>query len=226
MVQGFVTQREPFEDGQLRVVVVDDHATFGELLELAINAEPGVRCVGVAHGARTGLELIRRTRPDVVVMDVELGDGDGVEVTAEVTAAFPDVRVVVLSARVDSRVMRRALAAGACGLLPKSGPLVQALRVIREARRGGLEIDPTLLRALMMPQEAPARPDLTARELEVLELLALGMDVRRISAQLSISPHTCRGHVKRILSKLDAHSQLEAVATALKLGLIRTAASA
>ncbi len=212
----------------LTVVVVDDHATLAELLELAVSAEPGLRCVGTASGMAAGLELVRRLRPDIVVMDVELGDGDGIEATSVLTRECPEVRVVVLTARVDARILQRAADAGACALVPKSGPLMHTLRSIREAERGGLDVDPGLLRELIQQRARGALmsvPELTAREYEVLALLAEGLDVRRISERLTISQHTCRGHVKRLLTKFDAHSQLETVAKAIKLGLVSAASA-
>ncbi len=213
-----------WSDDDLRIVVVDDHATLAELLTLALQAEPGLRCVGSAASAAEAHDLVRRARPDVVVMDVELGGDDGLVLTAALTRELPDLRVVVLTAKVDSRVMQRAVDAGACALLPKSGPLMQTLRSVREARRGGLDVDPAVLRQLLRRQQqeatATARVDLTARESEVLRLLATGLDVRRIAQALTISEHTCRGHVKSLLRKLDSHTQLEAVAVANRLGLV------
>lgn len=219
--QGGVTDSVGSGERALRVVVADDHATFADLLSMAIDAEPGLECVGTAGGAKECRRVVEELAPDVVVMDVELGDGDGIETTAELVEEWPRLRVVVLTAKVDTVVMHRAAAAGACALLPKSGPLLATLRSIKQSRAGGFEIDAGLLRDLVTsPDGTRMSVDLTARETEVLALLADGLDVRRIATQLVISQHTCRGHVKSLLRKLDAHSQLEAVAKAARLGLV------
>jgi DNA-binding NarL/FixJ family response regulator len=212
----------------LRVVVVDDHVTFTELLSLALRHEDGLECVGTAKSVAMGLAMVDHLLPDVVVMDVELGDGDGIEATAELTCRHPDLRVVVLTARVDRSLVQRAADAGACCLLPKDGSLIETLHALRTAQSGGLIVPPALLMRLMSrPTETQDRPrpeplpfTLTDRERETLAALSEGLDVRRMSARLGISPHTCRGHVRRLLAKLGAHSQLEAVALAQKHGLL------
>jgi DNA-binding NarL/FixJ family response regulator len=210
----------------LRVVVVDDHATFTELLALALRHEEGMDCVGTATGAAMGLAMVEHLRPDVVVMDVELGDGDGIEATTELVRRHPDLRVVVLTARVDMALMQRAADAGACCLLPKNGSLIETLRALRTAQPGELVVPPGLLMQLMsrpadtVGRTEPAPVTLTARERETLTALSQGLDVRRIAALQGISTHTCRGHVRRLLAKLDVHSQLEAVAVAQKHGLL------
>ena len=140
-------------------------------------------------------------------------------------AARPELRVVVLTAHGDVRVMRRAAKVGACALLPKDGSLPELLDALRNARPGGFRVHPALLHALITEDLAGlARsggpPALTAQEQRVLDLLAEGRDVRSISRQLDISVHTCRGYVKALLVKLDAHSQLEAVVVARTHGLV------
>lgn len=209
------------------MVVVDDHATFAELLALGLAAEPGLQCVGTARTAAEGAALVRAVRPDVAVLDVELGDAhhDGIDLAGRLIRELPGLRIVILTARVDARVMQRAATAGACALLPKSGPLVRTLHSIRAVEVGRFDVDPALLGRLVGRQAGPP-PELTAREHEVLQLLAVGLDVRRIARHLTISEHTCRGHVKHLLAKLHAHSQLEAVVTAQRLGLLASSAPA
>jgi DNA-binding NarL/FixJ family response regulator len=216
---------------ELRIVIVDDHVIFTDLLALALRHEEGLVCVGTATTAAMAMALVDHTRPDVVIMDVELGDagGDGIEATTELTDRYPDLRVVVLTARVNLKLMQRAADARACSLLPKNGPLLETLQALRTARAGELTVGPALLMQLMArppaPDQAPLAPvTLTARERETLQALSEGLDVRRMAAAQGISQHTCRGHVRRLLSKLGAHSQLEAVAVAHKHGLLRDAA--
>ena len=203
----------------LRVAVVDDHTTFSDLLCLALNAEDDLECVGTAGDRDATLTMVRDVRPDIVVMDVQLGGDDGVEVTAELTSHHEDLRVVILTAHASRDLMRRAIAARACGLLPKNGALPDLLRTLRSARRGGFVVDPHLFQSLLEKPEDPL-PALTPRELMVLRQLASGKDTATVARQLGLSVHTCRGYVKSLLVKLDAHSQLEAVAIAIRRGIV------
>ena len=221
-------QREPAHERIARVLLVDDHRTFTDLLALALRGEADLEFVGAAHRAAEAEALVGKLRPDVVVMDVNIGPDDGIELTARLTAAHPGLCVVVLTAHADTVLMQRAVQAGACGLMPKDGSLPEMLNGLRSARPGGLVVHPTLLRTLVT---APGGGDgsalapgavvaLTRREEEVLRMLADGKDARTIARALDISLHTCRGYVKTLLMKLDAHSQLEAVAIAGRQGLL------
>jgi DNA-binding NarL/FixJ family response regulator len=205
---------------EIRVVVVDDHRTFAELLALALRAQPDMDCIGIAHSVEQALHLLGALSPDLVVMDVQLGDGDGIAATAQLTKTFPDLRVVVLTAIVNPSLMRRALEAGACALLRKDGALEEMLHALRSAQRGGFAVHPELLMELVKNNPAIPLPSLTERERQVLQLLAAAEDTRSIARELGISVSTCRGYVKNLLAKLGAHSQLEAVVIAMRHGLI------
>lgn len=208
-----------------RVLVVDDHRTFAELLSFALEAEDDLECVGTATSMAEALVMTERLAPDLVTMDVQLGDGDGLAAAALLTRKFPDLRVVVLTAFVDGPLMRRAIDAGACALLPKDGSLPEMLQALRSAERGGFSVEPTLLMSLAgrgVPRQRP--PVLTQREQEVLQMLADAQDARVIAKELGISLSTCRGYVKSVLAKLGAHSQLEAVVIGMRQGLIRVVA--
>ncbi|NUO36210.1 MAG: response regulator transcription factor [Dermatophilaceae bacterium] len=202
---------------------MDDHRTLADALCLAISAEGGMECIGTAHGAREATDLVATASPDVVVMDVRLDDGDGVEVTRTITNDRPETRVVVLTAHVDESLLTRAADAGACAVLPKGGPLTELMESVRTAPRDGFAVHPLLLRALISPASVsrPTPDLLTAREREVLTLLAEGRDPTTIARALGISVLTCRGYIKSLLVKLDAHSQLEAVMIALRRRLIQ-----
>jgi len=205
------------------VLVVDDHTTFSDLLAMALGNEPDFACVGTAACVEKALSMADELRPELVIMDVRLGDGDGIAATAELTRAYPDLRVVVLTAHIDTALMQRAADAGACCLLPKDGSLPDMLQALRSSRRGGMVVHPALLTTLMRsrtPRRADSLPPLTRREREVLRLLADGSDARAIANVLGISVNTCRGYVKSLLLKLGAHSQLEAVVIATNHGLV------
>lgn len=209
-----------------RVLVVDDHRTFADLLALALAAEVDLECVGTATNVSVAVGMTRALNPDLVIMDVQLGDGDGIAATAQLTREFPDLRVVVLTAFVDNALMRRAIDAGACALLPKDGALDEMLQALRTAQRGGFAVHPNLLMSLVGGSAPkPRAPVLTQREQDVLRMLAEASDTRLIARELGISVSTCRGYVKSVLVKLGAHSQLEAVVIAMRQGLIHVGTS-
>lgn len=201
------------------VLVVDDHRTVTELLALAVSSHPQLSCVESALSAQQAMDRLRTTRVDVVVMDYRLGETDGIEATRMVTQRWPDTAVVMLTAYPTRFLMREAAAAGASALLPKDGRLTDLLDTVLAAVPRRFVVAPALLQALMAEAEPRSNP-LTPRENDVLHQMARGLDVRGISRALDISVHTCRSHVKAILGKLDAHSQLEAVAHAHRDGLL------
>jgi DNA-binding NarL/FixJ family response regulator len=194
---------------------------------MAVDLQLDLRFVGVASTAEEGLGLIAKERPDVAIIDVVLPDADGIEVTRRARELSPATRVVVLTARADIAVMARAAAAGAAGFVSKTRPVAEILAAIRAAGEGEISLDRSTLSALLVRLEAGDGPDgdltkarLTPRELEVLGLLGEGLNVQEIASLLSLSVHTCRGSVKSILSKLEVHSQLEAVIKASRQGLL------
>lgn len=217
------------DNARTRVLVVDDHETFAELLSGALDREPDLVSVGHATTAGAALTMARDLRPDLVMMDVQLPDADGFSATERIVAEAPWIRVIMLTAHTDPDFVLRAARAGACAFLPKDGSLRQMLNTIREAVLGGFLCDPDLMSASREASRStraePAGqpvPALTQREHEVLSLLANGRSVRQIAEQLGITETTCRGYVKTILVKLDAHSQLQAVVAAWRLGLLPT----
>jgi DNA-binding NarL/FixJ family response regulator len=208
----------------ITVLVVDDHQTFAELLALALDADPSLKYLGHARNAAEALTLVALHRPDVVLMDVHLPDVDGITTTERLLAEHPGLRVVVLTAHAEPTLVARAAAAGASGFLPKDGALRDVLQALHTAHRGGMVISPRMLAGMLGTGDGPPAPPpsslLTAREYDVLRLMGRGMDVRVIARGLGISPHTARGHIKSILAKLDAHTQLEAVMTAIRHGML------
>ncbi|WP_374969518.1 response regulator [Terrabacter sp. BE26] len=211
------------DSAQTSVLVVDDHGVLADAIGMVINSEPDMHCVATAHSAAQARALAAYWRPDVIMMDVRLGGDDGIELAAELIHDAPDVRVIVLSAFIDQALLNRAVNAGACALMPKDGSLDQILASLRSSTRGGFDVDPTVLRTLARSHAdrhgAPV-PRLTPRETDVLRRLSDGADAVMIARELGISVLTCRGYVKTLLRKLHAHSQLEAVVTASRLGLI------
>lgn len=207
------------------VMLVDDHRTVAHAVALAVCGEADLDCVGTAHTVAEAWALAETLRPDVVVTEVSLSDGDGLAAAAQLIARWPDTRVVVLTAEINRAVLQRAADAGACALLAKDAALTDLLHAIRSARRDHLMVAPNLVKALMAsPRLEPLLEGFTRREHEVRRELADGSDARVTARALGISLPNCRGYIKAILAKLGAHTQLEAVVIAHRRGLARVGA--
>ena len=207
----------------LRVMVVDDHQTFADLLSLALSSEPDLECIGTAGSAAEAVAMAAELRPDVVVMDIEMPRQDGLAATRRLREVVPDLVIVVVTAHRDPQWVLRATQAGASAFVPKNGSLPEMLDVLRRARNGGMLVAASAFGSAVAPPERRSprpRVELTQRERDVLHCLNRGMAPKAIARVLGISLHTCRGYVKSLLSKLGVSSQLEAVVTAQRLGLI------
>ena len=208
----------------VRVLVVDDHRVVAESVALAIDLQPDLQCVGIAGTVAEALAMLLSQDPDVVLTDVQLPDGDGVDAARRLIDLNPGLRILVLTAHTDVAVMARAAAAGVSGFLPKETSIGAVLSALRRAAKGEMPVEGSVLSALLDRARADRRETppirVTDREREVLQRLSQGLDLQTIAGQLGISIHTCRGHVKRLFGKLDAHSQLEAVVKAGQLGLL------
>jgi len=211
-------------DDVITVLVVDGHQTFAELLGVALRGQPDLRYVGHARNGEQALRLCAELRPDVILLDPELPDADGIAIAEMLRHRQPNTRVVILTASNEATLVGRATAAGAAGFLSKNGALGDVLHAVHTAHGGGMTVSTDILARLLRstsPVVGPRGGGLTAREHEVLELMGSGLDPRAIARRLGISVHTCRGYVKAVLAKLDVHSQLEAVAVATRRGLIQ-----
>ena len=210
----------------IRVLIVEDHYTLADSLTLALELQPDMECAGIAGTVSQALELVAGCEPDVVLMDVRLPDGSGIDATARIREIRPARAVLVLTAHPDPELAARAAEAGAAGFLRKVARVNEILRAIRLANAGELSLDATALRALVAVGSTNGdRPktgvaNLTTRETEVLALMVAGVGPKAIAARLDITVSTCRSYVKAILQKLGVHSQLEAVAVATRDGLI------
>jgi len=207
----------------ISVLVVDDHQTFAELLGHALAGQPDLEYVGHARTGAEALQLSAQLRPDVILLDPDLSDADGIAIAELIRVRQPDTRVVILTASDEGALVGRATAAGAAGFLSKNGALGDVLNALRTAHGGGMTVSTDILARLLRsttPVVGPRAGGLTAREHEVLVLMGSGLDPRAIARRLGISVHTCRGYVKAVLGKLGAHSQLEAVAVATRRGLL------
>lgn len=209
-------------DEVIRVLVVDDHAMFGATLARALADEPNIEVVGAVTTVPEALDALS-AEVDVVLTDFRLADGDGVELTRSVLERHPDVHVVMLTASSDDAILTAALDAGCCGFVTKAESLEAVIAAVRGAAIGESVITPALLARLLPRLGTRPRgrnPDLTAREREVLSLVVKGGTNQEIADELSLSRDTVRNHVSSVLSKLGAHSKLQAAAIAAQRGIV------
>jgi SARP family transcriptional regulator, regulator of embCAB operon len=219
-------------DGPLKVMVVDGHSVFAEALALAIDTTGDLACVGTARDVQQALALASRERPQVAVMDVQTEDSDPVHSMRRLLEQHPDTQVLVLTGRpLGPALVREVAGAGASGLLPKSVSLGVVVEAIPALRSQSFAIDRASLVSLCGAAPGGAtltlgRPggsvSLTRRELDILGLLASGVDMQRAATRLGITINTARGYVKNLYRKLGVHNQLELVAVARERGLLDT----
>jgi DNA-binding NarL/FixJ family response regulator len=186
-------------------------------LAATIEPEPDMAVVASASNGREALEQFRKHQPDVTLMDLKMPDMGGVDAIRSIRAEFPSARIIVLSTYQGDEDIFRALEAGAVTYLLKDMLAEKMMDVIREVAGGGRPILPEVAQRLTgrMFQSA-----LTSRETEVLQLVARGMRNKEIAAELKISGETVQGHVKNILAKLSVHDRTEAVAVAIRRGIV------
>lgn len=214
----------------IEVLIVDDHRLVAEGLEALLGACPDMRIVGAAGTAAEAVRMADEYAPKVIVMDLRLPDSSGADAAATIRTRHPEVAVVFVTAEDSEEALLAAVGAGGCALLPKSRAAADVATAVRRAAEGEMLISPNRLSALLARIQERARDDavkvrlladLTPREKQVLRLMAEGLDSRAIAEHLVISFTTVRGHVQHVLEKLDAHSKLEAVARAARLGLLK-----
>lgn len=198
---------------------------------MAIDLQDDMDFLGAASSVDEGLELCAKTMPDIVLMDIEMPDVDGITGTRMVKERFPSIQVLIVTGHTDPSLVALGADAGACGFLPKQTPVNEIMRAIRTASDGEMLVPASVLAAVLEDAGAARKTQednrgLTERELEVLSMLGTGLDANSIAKQLTIQLSTCRGHIKSILRKLGAHSQLEAVVTATREGIISPAGNA
>ncbi|MFE1957969.1 response regulator [Streptomyces sp. NPDC059479] len=216
-------------DGGLRIVVVDDHPVFRMGMAALLGSLPGVSVVGEAETRDEAVAAVTAHRPDVVIMDLHLGDGapSGVGATREILRLRPATAVLVVTMLDDDDSVFASMRAGARGYLLKGATPAEIERGVRAVAHGEVLLGPAVasramayLTGLRAPGALPVvLPELTAREREVLDLVARGLDNLAISRRLVLSPKTVRNHLSNILTKLQAASRAEAIVRARQAGL-------
>jgi len=209
-------------DERIRVLIVDDHELVAKGLAALLGELDDVEVVGLADSSKLAVDRVGGLRPQVVLMDYRLGDRDGVQTTREVRERYPDVQVVMLTGNTDQTVLAAALDAGCCGFLDKNAPLEDLGTAIRAAAEGEAHFSREILHKLVRLRRStvPAARDLSEREREVLQLVADGQSPKQVAVALALSLHTVRNHLRHAMEKFDAHTKLEAVVAAARLGLI------
>jgi DNA-binding NarL/FixJ family response regulator len=202
----------------IRLLAVDDHPLMREGIAAVVASQPDLQLVAQAGSGHEALRLFRAHRPDVTLMDLRLPDMSGIDALSAIRAEAPEARVVILTTFEGDVEIQRALSAGARGYLLKSMPPREMVDAIRQVHAGGKRIPP-----LVAAQVAEHLGDerLTAREVEVLQRLAGGNRNRDIADQLGISEETVKVHVKHLMDKLGASDRTQAVAIALRRGIIQ-----
>ena len=206
-------------DAKVRIVVADDHTVVRMGLVAMIHSEPDLEVVGEAEDGAQALELYRKLRPDILLLDLRMPGLDGVEVTETVCGEDPGAHVIVLTTYEGDEEVYRALDAGARSYLLKRNTLGEDMLSAIRAVHAGQRYVPIAVAKILA--ERIHRSDLTPRELEVLNAIAGGMSNKRIADLLKLSEGTVKIHVSNILSKLQASDRTEAVTVALRRGILR-----
>jgi len=217
----------------IRVLIADDHALFRRGLEMVLQGEPGLELVGEASDGQEAVQLATEVVPDVVLMDIRMPKITGIEAARQMKEVAPSAKIVMLTISDEEEDLFEAIRAGASGYLLKDIPLDELADSVRAVHGGQSLINPSMAGKLLTEfatlarrdsEDEPAKhapaPKLTEREMEVLRLVARGLNNRDIAKELFISENTVKNHVRNILEKLQIHSRMEAVMIAVREKLI------
>jgi DNA-binding NarL/FixJ family response regulator len=218
----------------IRTMIVDDHALFRRGLEMVLDEERDIELVGQASDGTEAVEKAAESLPDIVLMDIRMPRSSGIEACRAMKEAAPSAKIIILTISDEEEDLFEAIRAGASGYLLKDIPLDEVADTVRAVHGGQSLINPSMAGKLLTEfaalakrdeedadraQEVPA-PRLTDREMQVLKLVARGMNNRDIAKELFISENTVKNHVRNILEKLQIHSRMEAVMVAVREKLI------
>ncbi len=219
----------------IRVAIIDDQALMRDAFTMILDSQPDLDVIGDAGDGRAGLELCRRTNPDVALMDVRMPEMDGIEATRHITDdPSLDTKVLVLTTFDLDEYVYGAVRAGASGFLLKDTPAKELSAAVRVIAEGNALLGPTVTKRLI--EEFANRPEpgvakavlpeeLTEREHEALRLLARGMSNREIAAEMFVGEATAKTHVSRLLTKLGVRDRVQAVVLAYEAGIVTPGAS-
>jgi DNA-binding NarL/FixJ family response regulator len=215
---------------KLKVLIVDDHALFRRGLQMVLRQEPDIEVAGEAEDGLDAVEKAQELMPDVVLMDVRMPKRSGIEATREIRDLLPHVKILMLTISDEEADLYDAIKAGASGYLLKEISIDEVAEAVRSVSAGQSRLSPTMASKLLAEFAAMSRradeqqqlppPRLTEREMEVLRLVAKGLNNRDIGQQLFISENTVKNHIRNILEKLHLRSRMEAVVYAVREKLL------
>ena len=218
---------KPEESRVIRVMLVEDQREIREGLATLINGTIGFQCCGAYRSMEEALARCAAQQPEVALVDIGLPGVSGIDGIPELLAKLPELLILVLTVFEDDDRVFRALCAGACGYLLKRTAPSRLLECIQEVRNGGAPISPEIARKVVRlfreftPPAAPADSQLSAQETKVLRLLVEGHNYKTAAAELGVTVNTVSFHTRQIFQKLHVHSKSEAVAKALRSGIVR-----
>jgi DNA-binding NarL/FixJ family response regulator len=218
-------------ESTIRVLIADDHGVVREGLRAVLGSEADMEVVGEAATGKEVVERAAELRPDVILMDIQMPELNGIEATRLILSVNPDVGVVVLTMFEDDDSVFTAMRAGARGYVLKGAPPSEILKVVRAVAAGEAHFGPEIAKRLMDFFSAPkpispteAFPELTSREVEILDLIAQGHSNAKIAARLYLSPKTVGNHISHIFTKLQVADRAHAIIRAREVGLGRDGA--
>jgi DNA-binding NarL/FixJ family response regulator len=211
----------------IKILICDDQEIVCEGLQRILEAEPDFLVVGIAHDGQEALEAAEKLLPDLVLMDLKMPVMNGIQATRKLRERFPQVQVLVLTTYADDEWLFDAIRSGAAGYLLKDRPRTELIAAIKGTIAGNSYIDPAVARKVLtnvaqspLPPSLPPKVALTAREAEILELLALGLSNTEIAQRLFLSEGTVRNYLSALFAKLGVSDRTQAVVTALRDGLV------
>ncbi|MBC8332641.1 MAG: response regulator transcription factor [Anaerolineae bacterium] len=211
----------------IRILLVDDHTILRDGLRSFLEREPGLKVVGEASDGRTAVEITEKLLPDIIVMDVAMPLLNGIEATTKIKQSHPQIKIIILSMYDYENYIRQALAAGAAGYILKDACAAELIDAIHAVKKGESVLSPAITRLVIEDylrwgeiQPVENNNNLTAREREVLQLIAEGYTNKEISEILVISAKTVQAHRTNLMDKLDLHSKGELIKYAIRKKII------
>lgn len=212
----------------INILLADDHRVMRQGLAALIDKEMGMKVVGEASDGRAALDLVEKLRPTVAVLDLMMPNLNGIEATRQIRQSFPDTRPLILTMNDDQKSVTRAIEAGACGFVVKENAFDEVVKAIQTVASGQVYLSPSIAggvvesfrRKTTSPESSSSSPDLSSRELEVLQLLAEGHTTKETADMLGLSPKTIESHRLKLFKKLNVTNVVQLARYAIREGII------